>query len=159
MRTLSHSWLWTEPRVTPRSCTSPACSGVSHLGSRGAPTHTATCIRLDARPFTRATQQWLSPATGRSSQSGTKTWNAFLFFPSSARGLEDEARQLWSQAGFSSPHNYGIQWIEEKNYIWSTHCIRTKIFLRHHSFCSLKLSAFPSRYIRIKLCGRHDCQV
>lgn len=33
MRTLSHSWLWTEPRVTPRSRISPAAGGISRLGS------------------------------------------------------------------------------------------------------------------------------
>lgn len=60
------------------------------------------------------------------------------------------------------PYIYGSKWIEKRKTKFDAYTALVQGFFWGTAdtlsrFCDLRLSAFPSRYIRVKLC-RHNCQ-
>ena len=130
--------------------TSPTLSGISH---QEAHVKLTTWLMRPARhkgllschPVMTVTSHWSEqPKLNKDLR------DAFLFF--------NEGTGRWSKVVMETrlppPHIYGIKWIEKRKTKFEAHTSLGQRFFwgfeeMLSSFCSLKLSAFPSRSIRI----------
>lgn len=161
MTTLSPSWLWTEPWVTPCSRRSPACSGSATQEARVCnwPTGTRAFRLTQGPPLPPPSDDCHQPLVwaAKVEQRLERFFSFFSFWWGDWR---------WSKAVMSTrfplPHIYGIKWTAKKKTKFDAYTTLVPGFFwgtteTHSQFCDLRLSAFPSRYMRRKLC-RPKCQ-